>query len=308
MTNLMRNTVAILLCLIAADLAAAAPSLVWKFVEDHTTQYRLEQSTQLTITPVEGTKTSINARQTFEIAWHIRDVREDGSAMVELKFERFLLEIDGPGEQSLKYDSRAEQRPEGFAATIEPLLKAITTATYHFTITPQGEIDDVDIPKAVREAASNSPGAAMMAMLTTDAAFKNFLQQTSLILPKTPEMVAGQQWSRSFDLSTPMPGAVQKAKTTYRYEGTEEDSGRPQEVVSMETKLDFGKDPMPGGGTLKVTEQKSTGKALFDRQRGEIESSEVRQTLVMKITPPAEQPGQPAEHLIKQRTELKRME
>lgn len=302
--NIARMAIVLLAWPPLANLAGAVPPPVWKFTQGDTSHYRLIQKVRMA-THLGGVgQTSTCVEQTIDMVWQVRKVRADASAVVDFKIERLQLQIDGPGKQTLRYDSAAAKRPQGFAAMVASLFGAMTETSYQFTITPQGKITGVIIPEAVLESVRDAPGGEMMGSLASEAGFKNLLQQTALILPETTNFEPGQQWSHTVAIDHPAMGGKQTAETTYCYEGIEKTDGAPLDSIALQTAFDFGNGVLPTGGTIKIAEQQSTGKVRFDRAAGKVESSANRQTIKLEIATAEQTAGQTIEQVIEQTVEF----
>lgn len=158
-----------------------------------------------------------------------------------------------------------------------PLFKALTAAPFQVTMTPRGEITQVELPEAVAEALKNQPGAPQMGELATADGFKKLVGQASFVLPEKLE--PGMEWTARTESQLPAVG-TQTAVTTYRYEGPKEVDGVPLEAFSARLSLSFAGGELP----VTVTNQESVGEILFNRQEGRLESSTMDMLTDLKIT------------------------
>jgi hypothetical protein len=257
--------------------ATAAEPLNWKFSPGLTNRYRMTQETTLAINTGPDSEVKTDSMFTTDISWTVQKVNDDGSAVLKQTIDRMRTEVAVNGGETTKIDSAAAENPQGQAATLLPLLKALTGNAFTVTMTPRGDIKDVEVPEAIVEALKNQPGAAQMGDLATPEGFKKLVRQASFILPEKLE--PGSEWSTTTESNFPAVG-TQSAKFTYRYEGPKEVNDKPAErfTVKVETKFAGGETP------VEVTTQAADGEVLFNRDAGRLESSSIDQHLKLKIT------------------------
>lgn len=290
-TNIIRPLLAAcgLALTLITNVAPAAEPLAWKFAPGLTNRYRMNQDTRLTINSGAGGDATTHSVTTIDISWIVEKVNDDGSAVLDQRIERMRIKAETGEEQVAEIDSAAKEDPQGQAATLVPLLKAITSNPFKVTMTPRGEIKEVEVPEAIVDALKNQPGAAQMGDLATEAGFKKLVGQASFILPEKLE--PGAQWTAKTESQLPAVG-TQTAVTTYRYEGLKEVEGKPMEAFSAKLSLSFAGGQVP----IAVTHQESNGEILFNRDAGRLESSAIKQVTELKITVS----GQPINQKIEQ--------
>ena len=220
-------------------------------------------------------------KQTIDMVWEIESVEENGNAVLTQTIERVQMGIAAPGQAEVQYDSSSEEPPQGYAAMLAPMFQAMISAPFKVTMSPRGEIVDVEVPQSLIEAMSQIPGGAMLGSLATEEGFRNMIRQSSILLPKPEELVEGHQWTSSIEMDNPIAGKI-ITETTYQYQGPREVEGQPMEVFvpSIETKFTGGE----GANSIAVEKQDATGEILFNRQAGRLESSKIVQQMQMVIT------------------------
>ncbi len=294
-TNIIRPLLAacgLALTLLASPAPAAEP-LAWKFTPGLTNRYRMNQDTRLTINSGAGGDATTHSVTTIDISWIVEKVNDDGSAVLDQRIERMRIKAETGDNQVAEIDSAAKEDPQGQAATLVPLLKAITSKPFKVTMTPRGEIKEVEVPEAIVEALKNQPGAAQMGDLATEAGFKKLVGQASFVLPQKLE--PSVEWTAKSESQLPAVG-TQTAVTTYRYEGPKEVDDKSMEAFSAKLSLSFAGGQVP----IAVTNQESNGEILFNREAGRLESSAIKQLTELKITVS----GQPINQKIEQNVKM----
>lgn len=261
-----------------APMAQAAEPLVWKFEPGLTNHYQMVQKMDMSMNLGAGGETSSSMVQTIDMSWTVEEVQDDDSAVLKQKIDRMRMKMTMPGDQGgSEFDSAAEKPPEGHAAMLAPLLKAMTADAFIVHMTPRGEITEVEVPEGMAKALEGMPGAALMGDMATPEGFKKMITQAAFTLPEKLE--PGTEWSSKLEIKNPVTGP-QVAETTYRYEGPKEVDGATMEVFTPSLNMTFGEG---GAAKVEVSEQDSSGEILFNRDKGRLESSHMKQTMTMNI-------------------------
>jgi hypothetical protein len=254
----------------------AAEPLAWKFTPGLTNRYEMTQEMKLAKSGAGGDFT-VSSTMTMNMSWVVEKVNDDGSAVLKQKIDRMRMKITPPGGQESQIDSAAKEEPQGQAAMLGPFMKAMTTSAFTVTMTPRGEIKDVEVPDAIAEALKNQPGAAQMGDLASPEGFKKLVSQASFVLPEKLE--TGTTWTQKTETNRPAIG-TQVAATTYKYEGPQEKDGKTLERFSAKVNLSFTGGQVP----VEIPKQDSNGEILFNRNDGRLESSSIKQMTQLKIT------------------------
>jgi hypothetical protein len=274
--RLHKPLVAFALLLAAASSAHAADSIAWKFTPGLTNRFQMSQDTKVTKSGAGGDM-SVDSLLTIDMSWTVKEVKPDGSAILEQRVNRMRMSISTGDGMKSEIDTDAKEEPQGQAAMAAPLLKAITGNAFIVTMTPRGEVTDVVVPDAVAEALKNQPGAAQMGELASAAGFKKLVSQASFVIPEALEV--GKEWTNATEAKLPMVG-TQTAVTTYKYEGPVETDGVKLEKFSAKVDVSFA----GGEVAIEVPSQESSGEILFNAAEGRLEQSKIDQATNLKIT------------------------
>ncbi len=265
------------LALFLTSTANAADPLAWKFAPGLTNRYRMTQDTHLTINSGATGDAKTHSVLTIDISWTVQKVNDDGSAVLKQQIDRMRIKAETGDAQVAEIDSASKEDPQGQAATLVPLLKALSGNPFTVTMTARGEVKNVEVPEAIVEALKNQPGASQMGDLATPEGFKKLVGQASFVLPETLE--PGVTWTAKTESNLPAVG-TQTATTTYKYEGPREVDGKVMEVFSATLDVKFSGGQIP----VEITNQESKGEILFNRNDGRLESSGIKQLTEWKLT------------------------
>jgi hypothetical protein len=261
---------------LCAPLSSAAEPLRWKFAPGLTNRYESTQDITITKTGAGGDFTQ-KSNMTMNMSWTVEQVKDDGSAVFKQKFDRLRMKVSAGEGQDSQIDTAAKEDPQGQAAIMAPFLKVMTSTPFTVTMTPRGEIKDVQIPKEVADALKSQPGAAQMGDLATPEGFKKLVAAASFVLPE--KLDDNATWTQTTEAALPQIG-TQTAETTYHYEGPVEKDGKKLEKFSAKITLKY------SGGQVKVEvpKQSSSGEILFDRTDGRLQSSNIKQSTELRFS------------------------
>jgi hypothetical protein len=190
------------------------------------------------------------------------------------------MKMGMPGNQNLEYDSASEVEPAGLAALVAPMFQAMIANAIDVTMSPRGEIINVEVPEAMVDAIKNSPGAAAMGDMASKEGFQRMLEQGALTLPENVP-TEGEEWTTKVEMNNPMAGK-QTVETTYRYVGTRDVGGDTMAVVEPKVKMTI-EGAGQGGMTMNVKDQEATGEILFNSTEGRLDSSTMNQDMTFEI-------------------------
>lgn len=270
------RTAFVLTSTLAPALLRAAEPPQWKFAPELSNRYRITQQTDIDRGGAGGAAKA-STTITIDTSWTVKEVKGDGSALLDQRVDRMRLQsATGDGQQA-EIDSQALENPQGPAAMLVPLMKAVTSHPFAVTMTPRGEITGVEVPEGLVEALQNQPGAAQMGDLASAEGFKRLVGQAAFVIPE--KLVEGDEFTRTTETSAAAIGK-QVAELSYRYEGNREVDGKTMDVFRPRIVVRFEGGPV----TIDATDQKSEGELLFNRTDGRMQSSHLEQHMDLKIT------------------------
>jgi hypothetical protein len=264
-------TIAASVC--SAQATATDSKIRWKFKAGQ--KYKLEMKQQMTQSmTVQGNPMKTTNDTTTYMTWNVKDVDQDGVALIESTVERMTMSMNTPMGK-VEIDSDNEQDAPGMATQIGSVIRPMVGVKMTQKMTPRGEISDVEIPDEALAGLKKSPmGESAM---NADQ-IKEMSTKVSPIFPEG-DLKIGDTWNQSSENSLPI-GKI-KIDNTYKYEGTTTVDDRLAHRIGITMKMDF---PAAEGVDIKVTDQDTKGTLFFDQQQGKIIKSEVDQDMTLHIT------------------------
>ncbi|MBW3542654.1 MAG: hypothetical protein KY476_20515 [Planctomycetes bacterium] len=264
--------------LLTAGIAPSQERLRWKFEDNQTIDYEIVQKMNMHMS-VQGQNVDTTMDQTMNIGWHVKNVEADGSARIEQTVRRVRLTMKNPF-LNVEYDSDKpdEAADEGPAGNFKKIFGALVGKTFKLTMTPQGAIEDMELPEGIEEALPKAqPGFA--APLDKES-LKRLSSQANIAFPAEP-VKKGETWGDKADVKLPFGTMVMDNQFTYL--GPEERDGRTLQKIQLKPKITLAADPdSPVQIKLKSTDAKGT--ILFDNQLGRLVASEMTQKMEMDLT------------------------
>ncbi|MEO2046143.1 MAG: hypothetical protein ABGX16_06165 [Pirellulales bacterium] len=282
----------------SATWAQVAEPLTWKFTTDDTFNYRLTQQVKMTMKLAGGGNLQTNVNQIIDFSWHVEEVADTGVAVLTLQIKRLELNVEGPGQQGLHFDSSAKERPVGFAAILANPLKSLTSETYRMTLSPRGKFSQIEIPEALLEAFKNAPASKLMVSLATPEAFQAMLQSCWLVLPKKGPLQLDQEWTVTSETANQLLGGTPHRTNTYHYVGPQTVDSQPLEKFTQRAITKFDTTADTDGTTIQIVEQQASGETLFHRSAGRLESSTNKQTMTLRFTTDQQSVEQTLEQMV----------
>jgi hypothetical protein len=258
-----------------ATAAAAAEPLVWKWAQGDSSRYLMTQSMSMSMNAGPVGKVESQMTQSMLMEWVADAVDESGEAKVRQKTDRIVMNTTGPMGQGFTYDSASDDAPVGMAAMVAPMFDAMVDGDFLLTMLPSGEVTAVELSDELREAFDKLPGGAM-----SSKSIEQMSKQGSLKFPATP-LEVGQEWTNTAVIEAPQIGPM-KVETTYKYLGPKQVGGRTLEAFEPRVTI----TPPEGGAQAVKTSietKGSSGEILFDRAKGRVVKSQVRQQMEVRV-------------------------
>ena len=259
---------------------ARAEVLRWKFKAGEKLAYKLDQKTVTTM-KVMGQEVKTTLSQTINMHWDVKSVTPEGDAQVAQTIDRFQTRVESPF-VPFEFDSNDKKDPEGQIANVMvPLLRSMVGAEFSMIMKSNGELTDVKIPEKLLATIKNAgPAAAAGGGMFSEEGMKTMLSQSSLSFPDE-SLEKGKGWTRQSKIPAPPLGTMTLDKT-YTYQGP--DSTNPNLIsIDLATKvtLDAAANPEVA---IKIKSQNGKGSFSFNKETGHIESSGIKDTMVMSIS------------------------
>ena len=272
--------------------AQSAEPLRWKFRKGERLQYDLRHQTINKVDAGQRGSITTTMTQDMNTFWTVKNVAPEGNATIVQSFDRIQVKMEMPGGRSFEYDSDSDDPPEGMAALVAPMLNALTEAEFTLTMTPRGEVLDVEIPEKFAEAFRNAPGAQMMGDIASAEGLRLLFERSSVKFPEA-EFDVGDTLTKKIEIESPGIG-TQVVEASHTYKGTTVVAGEEYErftpdinmslTAPTEVDADEQAGPAPPMATdVKISDQTTTGELLFSREQGRPWKSRVEQQFTMDM-------------------------
>ncbi|MDC0935003.1 DUF6263 family protein [Pirellulales bacterium] len=265
-----------------ADAQETVPAPRWKFEVGDEHHWRMTQQIDAVQQLGVGGEVKFRVHAVISATWTVVGIDDNDSAIIRQTVRRVTLQVDGPGEQTAKYDTADPESPRGFAARIAPLMQALQDHPLQATMTPRGEIIGVEAPEPLLNQLRAAPGAKKLGDLTTVRAFRDLIEQNAIVLPESGEIAPGDEWTASAKVEMPLLGAL-AAEKTYRYEEDRDVEGDRYAIITPQVQLTFAADRSDEGSDgapkVEITKQESSGEVVFNRTAGRLQSTDLNQSL-----------------------------
>ncbi len=266
---------------LAITVAASPPAqgetlLRWKFEEGQKTRMVITQEMQMKMV-VQEKPVLITNTSTMEFDWEVTSIDEQGVATMSLTTDRIRMKMQGPQGVMMEYDSQSEKKPEGMAAIMASVFKAMIDKPYTTKMDSRGKILEMKLPQGLAESMSKLPGGAQLGSMFTEESMKGMAEIATF--PKKA-VKPGDTWTRTATMKNPMTGDM-TTDTTFRYVGSEVRDGRELEKITMDITMRVGEG---GSVKMKITDQSNKGTLYFDNAAGQFVSSDSLSKMKMKMS------------------------
>lgn len=276
-------------CTAADDPAPAAAEETkalfrWKFKPGESLDWQMNQTMEMAMI-LGNMPVTTNMDYDFGMTWAISEVDAEGRAKCTMRIDQIRMRMK-IAEQELIFDTNnKEAQVEGPLAAAAEIFNALAGLQYNVSMTPRGEVTEVDFNEESREKLKklqNNPAMGQLAQMFSPEGMKQMIGQTSSLFPEE-EVAVGQTWERTQEVKNPILGA-QKMTAKMKYEGIEEIDGRPLDKISVDMQTNLGEMKLPGVDKFDLTNQDNKQTVYFDRAAGRLVTADTTSHMTMKIT------------------------
>lgn len=252
--------------------------------EPKTLRWRLEPQSKYRVTLVQKVETEttfggkplkLGYQATMVKNWLVTAVDEQGTATIELSFERIAVRSELPPADAVEYDSASARTPTGEAKQLATAIQPFLGAKFTAKLASHGEwVDYQPSPELAESLAKLDDQSPLKKLFARDGVREMFRQ--GFLLCSTEPVAAGGEWSHSTETTTGI-GRV-KQSTTYRYEGPDTPAAGALDKVSATTRIEWNSAPS-GSASRELKRQRQTATYRFDSTQGHLVDSDVNQQL-----------------------------
>ncbi len=249
--------------------ATTPVQLRWKFTPDEIFVLSIVQDMSMNIRIGEQDVKTRASNKTW-MDWRTTAVDAKGTATIESKVTRMLMEITNPVIGQFTIDTDKPAAETGQAAMIDKMIRPMVGITITNKMAPDGKVTDVEIPEEAL--------AGLGAMMSADQ-MSQMIQNISPTLP-AEGLTIGQSWEAVADVN--MPFGVMTTHSEYTYRGTEMVQQRPLHRIDVNTRIKI--VAAEGQPRLEIGEQSSGGTMWFDQENGRLTRSDVQQEFTIEVS------------------------
>jgi hypothetical protein len=271
------------LALVAPALLAgpglAQTTLRYKFKQGDKLDYAMDQDMKMSMN-VGGMDIDMKMVQQMDMTWDVQKVDDQGNARIQLKMGRVKMAMKGGPMGDVEIDSKDEKQPEDVLGKVfAQIVTAMADMQMTFTMTPAGEMKDVEMSEKALKAFKNLPGADKLGGDLFSPEGMKRMVQGNMSLPKDP-VKKGDTWAQKTDVKMPFGKTTGDIK--YTYEGPADKDGKAVEKIAMVPEMKIEPDP---NAPFKLTMKNQQGKGTiyFDNQAGRMHAMANETTMDMAI-------------------------
>jgi hypothetical protein len=266
----------LLLLLAICTKSLCAEPLRWKFAEGDRFSLVFDQ-TQTQSTDVNGKKISVEIHLEMNMHWLIKSVDGDTATMRQ-SFESLKFDWRSSEGKEVNFDSKLQDKQEGLARQIAKTLLPVLECQFDVVMNTRGEILEVEANEETMEILRELPDSMALRRLFTKKGISATLSQAALVLPEA-DLAQGETWESKYETDS----SAGKANATVTYTIGELHENSLQDI-DLQGKIKFdqlvddeAKSPQ------KVVAHEQVGQLVFDRDQGNLVSSQVKQTITTEL-------------------------
>ncbi len=236
------------------------------------------QETEISVALGDGPVNSeMTMQQHFFLRQAVTDVAADGTATIEHRIDRIVLEMRGAPQFQFKVDTDVEANPDGIAALIAPALKTLKGKMFVSKTSPRGEILEIQLSDDLARALEKSSSSPALREAFSKDSLKEMIRQVSAVFPEGP-VEKGTMWENKFEQNNAITGRNEFV-TEYTYDGQESKNGVLCDRVKVRTSV------AAAGGDARVKYEKFENKGIlyFDAASGHPVGGNLENQTVMRV-------------------------
>ncbi|MEM9354231.1 MAG: hypothetical protein AAGA92_14580 [Planctomycetota bacterium] len=261
----MKQAAGVLFCLLAAPCFGQQGAPAWEFRDAAEQTYVMNQSSRVVLSPGTDSESEVSFSRTLDFSWRVAAVNR-GAATVAVEVRRARLNAVGPSGAAVEFDTDSDEKGEGYAAQLEPVLRALCGAELSARVSAAGAISKQQMPQSLAEAIDAAPGGDLIEGFSTAAGLENLF---SLGWPSTEKekVSAGQFGTFVVEM---------KHSSETDGDGVTRFNTRGQVVLLAGDASE--------GVVLKSREPRVSGRLVLDGSTGLVRSSERTVEVVLEAT------------------------
>jgi hypothetical protein len=279
------SLLALSLAVLAATLCpagsqAAERTLRWKFKAGDSLGCVIDQQMVQTL-KIANEDVKITISQLIDLRWDVKDVSSDGVASMTQTIDKIRMKVETPQGVAIDYDTSSGKDPEGQAAMLTPMFKALVKQPMTYNMSSSGVITDLQLPKEMIDGFKKVPGIERMGGMFSEDGMKQMISQGALTLP-AESIDVGKTWQNEAVVDQGPLGKM-KSTTVYKYAGVEMHDGKEMDKIESTVTLEY-PDADKAEAKVELTEQEGKGTIYFDNSIGRVSDSTAKSKMKMTVT------------------------
>lgn len=253
--------------------ASAQEVLRWKFQRDEQLKYNVQQNME-TVMVIGENEIKQAMNQSMDMSWNILNVAANGNAVMHQVVKRAQMKmVGGPGGE-LSFDTANPVKSDNpIVSSMADVFGKIVNQNFTVSMSPNGDIDNVDIPAQLLEAIRTSAAGNTTAL--NEDTLKQMMKQSAVTLPGNP-VSPGSEWSSQQSVQLPFGTMNIRSKMTLvRMEGG-------NAIIDVVPEISV--TPAEGAPVkMSLTSSSGQGQVTFNVATGRVTNSRLDLTMGMKI-------------------------
>ena len=260
--------------------ANAQTKLRWKFKVGEKLNYTMVQKMNMSMM-VQGQNIEMKMTQTMDMVWKAKSTSKDGTTELAQTFTRIRFTLAGGPIGKVDYDSNTPNAGGGnpLLAGLGKTFGALVNQEFTMKMSALGEIKDIKLPKKFLDTLGNAGGAGRVPGMLNADTLKEMVGKAGIVFPATG-VVKGKTWNSNMTVKNPF-GDI-KIATAYQHLGLENRNGQSFAKIKVTPKMTLTAKPN-APFKIQLAKQEGSGTVLFDVKAGRVQSSSMKQKMVMEI-------------------------
>lgn len=245
--------------------------LRWSLQKGETFTLQMKQQTD-SLVNLSSKKLSSKVDLQVNVGWEVTSAEAE-TFVIEQTIESIRIEMKGPDQDPVIYDSREKKALVGAAKDFAGAVSGLLGAKFKITMNANGAITAAErISPPTADAVLG--GEAGKAAALSKEAVEKLLSQPLLPLPKEPI----ESWTDERKTKASLGDVT--LKRTFTLAGNEDRAGTPAHKIAVKGDLEIAPQATAAKGAPKLKTQNHTGTAWFAKEPGRLIAAETSQRLV----------------------------
>lgn len=258
----------------AMCVTASAQELRWKLQKGDKFQLQMKQQTN-SVVSLTSRKLPSSVELQVNVSWDVQSA-DDDAFVIEQTIDSIRIEMKGPEQQAVRYDSLDKGAVVGAAKDLQTAVAPLLGMKFTLTMDPLGAITSA---KRISPGANEgtAPAEAAKTAGLSQESIEQLLLQPLLPLPKGS---VGSEGTWTDERTTKAALGEVTLKRTFTLAGAEDRAGKPAAKITIQGELILAPPAAAPKNAPKLKQQSHSGVAWFAKDAGRLVAVESTQRLV----------------------------